>query len=97
MKCIKSLYFLIAFFIIINSLSAYDKLEPTHIPPAGLDSAKIPQLICLGFDDNRFADGVNWVKDVLLKDRVNPQGAGNKATFDGTPCVATFYVISNAK
>ena len=97
MKCIKSLYFLIAFFIIINSLSAYDKLEPTHIPPAGLDSAKIPQLICLGFDDNRFADGVNWVKDVLLKDRVNPQGAGNKATFDGTPCVATFYVISNAE
>ena len=97
MKCIKSLHLITVFFIVINSVSAYDKLEPTHIPPAGLDSSKIPQLICLGFDDNRFTDGVNWVKDVLLKDRVNPQGAGNKATFDGTPYVATFYVISNAE
>ena len=95
MRFTSILYFYCA--IIQSTLLAYDKLEPTHIPPAGLDSTKIPQLICLGFDDNRFADGVNWVKDVLLKDRANPQGAGNKATFDGTPYVATFYVISNAE
>ncbi len=92
-----SVTFFILIALFISSTYTYDKLEPTHLPPAGLDSTKIPQLICLGFDDNRFADGVNWVKDVLLKDRVNPQGAGNKATFDGTPYMATFYIISNAE
>ncbi len=99
MKCarIASVIAITLSIFIAKSLFAYDKLEPTHIPPAGLDSTKMPQLICLGFDDNRYADGVNWVKDVLLKGRVNPSGAGNKATFDGTPYVATFYVISNAE
>jgi hypothetical protein len=80
-----------------KELSAFDKLTPAFTPPANLDSSKIPQLICLGFDDNRFSDGVAWVCDVLLKNRNNPNGAGNRACFDGTPYLATFYVTSNAE
>lgn len=65
-------------------------------PPNGLDSSKVPQFITLGFDDNKFADGVDWVTDTLLKGRVNHAGSGNKATYDGTPMAIDFNVIGNS-
>lgn len=65
-------------------------------PPNGLDSSKVPQFITLGFDDNKFADGVDWVRDTLLKGRVNHSGNGNKATYDGTPIAVDFNVIGNS-
>ncbi|KMQ50862.1 chitin deacetylase [Chitinispirillum alkaliphilum] len=63
--------------------------------PGGLDPQNIPMFINLGFDDNRYADGVDWVLDELLAGRYNNQGIGNKATFDGTPMAVSFYVIGN--
>lgn len=74
----------------------FDDLEPSVNPPAGLDSMAVPQLIAFGFDDNRYEDGVRWVVDTLLAGKLNPAGLGNKATFDGTPIKASFFVISNA-
>lgn len=85
-----------ALLISSQSIFAMDQLAPTTAAPNGLDSMKIPQLLVLGFDDNRFDDGVRWVVDTLLGGRNNPAGLGNPATFDGTPLRATFYVISNA-
>src|SRR4051794_7843498 len=74
---------------------AADVVPPDTKPPAGLDSAKIPQLICLGFDDNFYGDGVRWVATTLFKDRYNPTGKGNRGSFDGTPMRATFYATSD--
>jgi peptidoglycan/xylan/chitin deacetylase (PgdA/CDA1 family) len=51
----------------------------------------------MGFDDNRYADGVEWVVNTLFKNRLNNAGKGNKSTFDGTPMKASFYVISNTE
>lgn len=71
--------------------------DPAGTPPAGLDSAKIPQLICLGFDDNRYAEGIRWVTTSLMKGRMNAVGKGNKATFDGTPMRTSFFATSDAE
>ncbi|ERP30892.1 T9SS type A sorting domain-containing protein [Chitinivibrio alkaliphilus] len=65
-------------------------------PPGGLEPEEIPLFISLGFDDNRYADGVDWVVEELFAGRYNNEGAGNPATFDGTPMVASFYVIGNS-
>lgn len=75
---------------------AFDNLDPATTPPAGLDTAKVPLFISLGFDDNKYADGVDWVRDTLLKGRFNHEGAGNRATYDGTPMAVDFFVIGNA-
>jgi peptidoglycan/xylan/chitin deacetylase (PgdA/CDA1 family) len=86
-------------FVILSMLTALhvSALEPAPVAPAGLDSARIPQLICLGFDDNRYADGIKWVTGSLMKGRMNPAAKGNKATFDGTPMRASFFATSDAE
>lgn len=76
---------------------AASAVEPATKAPGGLDSARIPQLIGMGFDDNRYADGIRWVTGTLLKGRMNPAGKGNKATFDGTPMRASFFATSDAE
>lgn len=81
--------------ITLTSAFALDNVAPDTKPPAGLDTAKIPQLICLGFDDNFYADGIRWVATELFKNRVNPTGKGNRATFDGTPMRASFFATSD--
>ncbi len=55
--------------LLCSSLFAVDNVDRVQTPPAGLDSMNIPQLICLGFDDNRYSDGVSWVVDTLLVPR----------------------------
>ncbi len=80
----------------VSSLFAFDNVPSTKGVPADLDSTKVPLFVNLGFDDNRYGDGVDWVRDTLLKGRLNPAGLGNRATFDGTPMSADFYVIGNA-
>ncbi len=64
--------------------------------PGNLDSTKVPLMISLGFDDNKYADGVDWVRDTLLAGRFNNKGKGNAATYDGTPMKADFYVIGSS-
>jgi hypothetical protein len=71
--------------------SAVDKVPPSYDPPGGLAPAKVPQFVCLGWDDNGFADGMTWILDEL-KRRTNPAGRGNRATFDGTPVLNSFYM-----
>ncbi len=81
---------------IVSSLYAMDDVAPSTVTPAGLDSMKVPQLITMGFDDNRYEDGVRWVVDTLLAGKLNGAGVGNKATFDGETIKSSFFVISNA-
>lgn len=71
-----------------------DQVNFSTVPPDSLDPKKIPQLICLGFDDNKYYSGLQWARD-MLKDKKNPAGTGNKATFDGTAARATFFLISH--
>lgn len=84
--------------LVITSLSSIfsESVKPSQDIPGGLDSSKTPLFISLGFDDNKYADGVDWVVNELFAGRNNHAGSGNKATFDGTPMKCDFYVITNS-
>jgi peptidoglycan/xylan/chitin deacetylase (PgdA/CDA1 family) len=56
-------------------------------PPGGLAANKVPQFVMFGFDDNAYADGMNWVVNTLF---------GNKKNADGSPARATFFLIGGA-
>ncbi|KMQ52768.1 polysaccharide deacetylase [Chitinispirillum alkaliphilum] len=86
---LKVIFFLL---IIMGSIVSANDTEP----PAGLTRAQTPVFLSFGIDDNRFVDGMEWMLNELFKDRVNPAGMGNPATYDGTPVRATFFVIGNA-
>jgi hypothetical protein len=45
----------------------------------------VPMFVMLGFDDNAYADGVNWVVDQLFASKKNA---------DGSPARATFFLIA---
>ncbi len=47
--------------------------------------------VAFGWDDNQYADGMNWVVD-LLAGKTNPAGIGNGFTYDGTPVLNTFFM-----
>lgn len=70
-------------------------MEPSQNPPGGLTPEQVPQFIVLGFDDNRYVDGMKWVLDMLGQYR-NPSGNGNERTHDGQPLIASFYFTTNA-
>jgi len=57
-----------------------DNLAPSINPPGGLTADKVPMFVVLGFDDNAYADGINWVLDIL-RSRQNPDGTAVRATF----------------
>ncbi len=46
--------------------------------------------VCFGFDDNAYADGIQWFRE-LVKNKKNPTGSGNPLTYDGSPVRATFF------
>jgi peptidoglycan/xylan/chitin deacetylase (PgdA/CDA1 family) len=71
-----------------------DDVAPSKSPPGGLKPEQVPMFVALGFDDNGFDDGLNWVKNTYDGIK-NPAGAGNAGTYDGTPALATFYITSN--
>lgn len=79
-----------------NISNKRDPLTGSHYVHNMMDSTNVPLFISLGFDDNRYGDGVDWIRETLLKDRKNPAGKGNKATMDGTPMAVDFYVIGNS-
>lgn len=79
----------------IVSQTGQDFLAPSYDPPKGLTPEQVPLFIVLGFDDNRYVDGMEWVLN-MLKDKKNPAGLGNPATFDGTPIGASFYFTTGA-
>jgi hypothetical protein len=74
--------------------TGHDNVSPSQSPPGGLAPAKVPQFVALGFDDNGFDDGLNWVKDTFAA-ITNPAGSGQAGTYDGTPARAAFYITSS--
>jgi hypothetical protein len=70
-------------------------MDPSLSPPGALMVEQVPQFIVLGFDDNRFADGMTWVLDTLASKR-NPAGKGNARTHDGQPLTVAFYYTTDA-
>lgn len=94
-------------FSLFTNIFSGDFQFPSKHPPRGMDPAKTPQFICLGFDDNPYTgengsvyyesgswetgsstsgegQGLKWIRDVLLKDKKNP---------DNSNCHASFYMI----
>ena len=78
-------------FIITSFCYSQDVCPPSYDPPGGLAVNKVPMFIAIGWDDNQYVDGMNWIVD-FLKDRKNPPGIGNAATYDGTPVLNTFFM-----
>jgi hypothetical protein len=76
-------------------IRAADQVEASYSAPGGLTVEETPQFVVLGFDDNRYIDGMQWVMD-LLEGKKNPAGKGNPSTYDGQPLKAAFYFTSNA-
>jgi len=72
----------------------FTKLAPSTAPPAGLALNNVPLLVSIGFDDNAYEDGMQWILD-FMKSKVNPKGSGNHCTFDGTPARVTFFINSH--
>jgi hypothetical protein len=66
---------LLYIFLFIIATYAIDEVDYSTFPPDSMDSQTLPQLICLGFDDNKFYSGMKWVMD-MLQDRKNPAGVG---------------------
>ncbi len=68
-------------------------MDPTHAaddvavpgtfaqPPGDMDAADVPMFVSIGFDDNAFVDGMEWILDFLA----------DKENADGTPARVTFY------
>jgi peptidoglycan/xylan/chitin deacetylase (PgdA/CDA1 family) len=57
-----------------------DNVAPSIDPPGGLTADKVPMFVMLGFDDNAFADGINWALD-NLRERKNADGTAVRSTF----------------
>ncbi len=89
MRRIKILYFLLIFSITL--CFSQDVCPPSFSPPGGLSVSKVPMFVAFGWDDNQYADGMDWVVD-LMDGKTNPSGIGNAATYDGTPVRCTFFM-----
>jgi len=62
------------------SSNAADNFPYTQVPPGGLKPAQCPMFVLFAFDDNCYADGLVWIRD-LLKDVKNADGSAARATF----------------
>ncbi|MBN1982254.1 MAG: polysaccharide deacetylase family protein [Chitinivibrionales bacterium] len=87
----------------VFSQAAKDFLLPSQTPPGKLSVSNVPMFVSFGFDDNGKAGKaksggepscIAWIVSKLLTNRTNPKGSGNAATYDGTPCKATFYMTA---
>lgn len=58
-----------------------DYREPSQQPPMGLSVDEVPMFVGIGFDDNSYADGLEWIND-FSNDLVNK---------DGTPVRFSFF------
>jgi len=74
---------------------APDQIDASYAAPGGITVEETPQFVVLGFDDNRYIDGMQWVMN-LLEGKKNPAGKGNPSTYDGQPLKAAFYFTTNA-
>ena len=75
---------------------------PSALPPAGLKTNEVPQLMSFAFDDNAYSGykesgavgGMKFIIDTFESFK-NPKGKGNKQTFDGEPYKVTLYFKGN--
>ncbi len=94
--------FLVFFFLLIfanNILFSQDYQPPSSNPPGGLTPEEVPMFVSIGWDDNSHAgfsypgvegQAIHWVRDFAMA-LVNPAGAGNDNTYDGTPVRYSFF------
>src|SRR5262249_39612379 len=64
-----------------------DHRAASTLPPNKLDPKKVPQFVMFGFDDDAYAEGMNWVVNELFAGRKNA---------DGSPARVTFFIIGGA-
>ena len=83
------LLYLLSLFAVTASFAA-DRLDRSLQPPGGLAPREVPQFIILGFDDNPAVEPMAWFVE-QLKDRRNPVGTGQSATFDGALVRMVFF------
>jgi hypothetical protein len=62
-----------------------DNVAAAVNPPGGLAPDRVPMFVMFGFDDNQYADGMNWVVKTLF---------GGKKNSDGSPAQATFFLTA---
>jgi hypothetical protein len=79
MSCRILISFVWMLFPVFYLATAADNFTPSPNPPGGLSAANVPQFVNVGFDDNSFSDGINWILDTLLKNKTNSAGTGNSA------------------
>lgn len=84
---------IVLYFVMLSAVAIYgqDVLPASYSPPGGLAVDKVPMFVCFGWDDNNYADGMNWIID-YIKDKKNPAGSGNTLTFDGKKLRNTFFM-----
>ncbi|WP_024772528.1 cellulase family glycosylhydrolase [Aquimarina macrocephali] len=79
-----------------------DNVAPSVNPPDNLAVSDVPMFVSIGWDDNAISGygdfykpgGMKWILD-FLKTKKNPEGVGNKRTYDGEPAWNTFLSTSN--
>jgi hypothetical protein len=77
----------------LGGYSYSDNVAPSQTPPGSLTVAQVPQFVSMGFDDNKYQDGVEWAA-ALVRSRINPKGTGNPGTYDSMPARAGFYIMA---
>jgi hypothetical protein len=63
---------------------AADNMPWSVNPPGGLTVAQAPMFVMIGFDDNSYADGINWFLDFIR----------NKKSKNGCPARVSFFLTS---
>jgi peptidoglycan/xylan/chitin deacetylase (PgdA/CDA1 family) len=67
----------------IDTTHPADDVLPTDAysaVPGGQDAADVPMFVSLGFDDNGYADGVNWILD-FLREKKNADDSAARISF----------------
>ncbi|MCK5831190.1 MAG: putative Ig domain-containing protein [Methylococcales bacterium] len=77
----------------------YSDNQPySQSPPQDLSPNQVPMFVSIGFDDNGISGvsgsggtgGLTWFLN-FIRTKHNPNGAGNAATYDGSPVRVTFF------
>lgn len=88
------LIFLLFCMLIPSPIIAEDEFDTSYSHPGTLSIEQVPIFINLGFDDNMFVDGMDWILD-FIADKKNPTSTGNPLTFDGKPMKVSFFYVSD--
>ena len=96
----KSKVFYVAVLLCLFTCTVFSQKVTNHapdtLPPANLSLQNTPQFIFIGSDDQWNYEGLDNVLN-MVKDYKNPQGTGQKATFDGKPVRFSFYSRTSKK